>query len=192
MSESVLVACPTARVKDYCLDEYLAAYDAFFYKDKHLLMVNTGNGCSTYHNRLKLKGVEFVKHYPCNEPLVSIQMTVTDVNEDVIIPFAWEISAEWVLHIESDVICPPETISTFLDAAEFYEADLVSASYRARGNTDMYLEQSLGCIMWRRKIFPVGTCFMDYMESYIRQMAYERGHKAVQLTNVLELEHLDG
>jgi hypothetical protein len=191
--DSVLVTCPTAATKDYAFDAYLNAYNGFTYENRHLLMVDTSSEADGYDQRLRDAGVESVVRFECNDSTrVALQYLITVVWEDIIIPTAWETGADWIFHIESDIICPRDTVEATLDVADRYGASIVGHSYPARSGNDIVFEKSIGCIMWKRELFEPGHTFWDSAEDFVRSHAYEKGARGVQLTNVLQIEHLDG
>jgi len=194
MNDSVLVCCPTAVCKDYAFERYLDAYNAFEHENKQLLMVDTTPNCDwgEYADKLVDSGVEKVIFYKCNQ-FVRNNLTymITQIWENVIIPYAHKNGFDWILHIESDVICPPNTIDFMLEMHALLGVDMVGHSYSLRDDENWYMEKSIGCLGWRTEIFPPGTTFMDCAERFARTMAYERGYTAAQFTNVLKLQHLD-
>ena len=186
---TVLVACPTAKVKDYALSAYMNAYNNFSYKKKRLLMVDTSPAELEYYKTLKEAGCETVISYECNE--ISLTYLITCVWEDIIIPYAWEIGAEWILSLESDVICPPGTIEMLVESAEWYNASIVSHSYGARGYQERKLVDGIGCVLFKRKLFEPGDSFYDYFEKFVRMIPYSNGIRGVELVNILGIVHLE-
>jgi hypothetical protein len=187
--DSVLVACPTARVKDYALDSYLRAYNSFNYDNKNLLMVDTSPIGDNYDEKLIKDGVETVVRYECS--ILSLPYTITRVWEEVLIPYAWETNVDWVFHLESDVICPPNTIDYLLSAANTYGASIVSHSYGCRSYQELKFTQSIGCIMFKRSVFKPGDSLYDYAERFVREIPYSNMVKGVELVNILDIEHME-
>jgi hypothetical protein len=194
--EKVLIAAPTAKVKDYALERYVAASKAFTYEHRHHLIIDT-----TYddgEHAEMLRGLDFAEilAVPSNPSVLTL--AVTQAWEKYIIPHAWALEYDYILSLESDIIAPPETVDFLLDAARQFEAAIVGHSYERRRNPQVYplsyakglLRQSLGCTMFKTNVIESGENCLDYFEVYLWDKARYLGLPMVHLENVLTLEHL--
>jgi hypothetical protein len=203
--DRVLVTCPTARTKDYALDAYLRAYHEFTYPNRELFMVDTSKD-EEYADELEAKGVHTAR-YPCNP--IGVTLLVTYVWQDVLFPYVKEHGFDWVLSLESDTVCPPNTIEFLLDAAERYQASVVALSYPHREHDDhekalndkrirlepgrlpLRIHRGLGCTLFDPSMFALGESLEDYFEVYLFEKARILGRGVIVMDHILEIEHLD-
>jgi hypothetical protein len=164
MNQTVLVACPTWQGKLYCLQAYLNAYKAFTYPSKELLFVdNTPNGLD-YKRILS-------EHAPClrSTPMQHVQDAV-ELAWVKILEYAHENGIDWILSIEQDVICPPNTIDIMIEHATVKQP-FVMHSYPCRGpgpNTGRPI-YSLGlCLMPTGVLWKTRNRWMSVFEGWVR------------------------
>ena len=105
----VLVACPTHWGKEYALEEWASAYQAFTYPDREAFMVDNTDGTLAYLHTLHRAGVpaRWLRRLPSFWD--TIELCYWRILER-----ARERGCSHVCSIEADVICPPETLDVML------------------------------------------------------------------------------
>ena len=161
--DSVLIGCPTYSGLEGCLDAYLAAYDAFRWPHRMLMLVDNTKDEGKYAASIREKVTSV--------PGRSLKrVNPSDDWEDtfyrawmVILTHALWNGYTWVLSLEQDVICPPLTVDTLLNAAGYIKAPFVTHTYPYHnGKPGFY--QGLGCTL---------------MKTELLQGALEHAHKRI-------------
>lgn len=182
MSNSILVACPTHISKLYALRAYVDAYEAFTYPNKSLVF------CDNTPNSLGYKHI-LAQFAPClrSEPMKNLQDAI-ELAWVVILDYAHWYGYDYVMSIEQDVICPPNTIEVMLEHSTA-KRPIVQHSYPCRGPGEdtgrpIY---SIGCCL-----LPVNTLWRDrfqwvsVFEGWVRYYSGE----VVNLTGLLDIAHM--
>jgi hypothetical protein len=142
--KSVLVACPTALVKDYALDAYLAGFEALEYDNRDLLMVDTTDDEGEYASKLLAMGVNVVHIDPDREG-GGLYATIDR---------AWEVilkkgsAYDYVLSLESDTVIAPEGLTQMVAIANMFRAVVVRHAYMHRKVSGY--APNLGILLLRR------------------------------------------
>jgi hypothetical protein len=195
MFPRVLVACPTAEVKDYALEQYLEAYYAYQWENKDLFIVdNTIGDDGAYHRKLLDLGIN--SHHINLDPQESIDKVSRSWPN--ILAFAWACGFDYIFSNEIDVICPPDTIRKLVDVAEVTGAFHVAHTYPYRNNRNGHMT-GIGMNLLRRELFPPDTkCFggkwhsfetMSHSYPQEKQLPYVLLYSVVK--GVKHLEHPD-
>lgn len=168
----MLVACPTARVKDYGLMEWWDAYQAFTYPSS-VFMVDNTPGTLEYARRIRALGI------PCDhlEPLDDLYDTM-ELCWQRIATFAHENSYDAVASIESDVICPPNTLEVLLE--HWMPGSVVA--HKVNGGW------CLGCtLIDTEKLYEARYEWKVVMEAAVRML----GGEYVMIDDELDIKHLE-
>lgn len=198
----ILIACPTADVKDYCLNEYLDAYEAFVTDEElDLFMVDTTPGSTHYMNKLREMGVDCVHMQPPYYPMLNCLVYTVSKAWEVIIKEAWEREVDYILSLEVDVIAPPEAVDILLKVAEENGAQIVAHSYPYVGWRNG--AHSLGCMLIDRFLFEPGEPLHDPKHKMVVEVGANAnfedkvwgkptatGGRVVRLDNFMKLKHL--
>jgi hypothetical protein len=183
---TVLVACPTAAVKNYCLQKYVDAYKAFTYKDKYLLFMDTTPMDGGENLALLCSLGAQCDHI---EPHPDLRDTVDAAWKRIVTVSAFG-NYEYILSLESDVIAPPETLSVMVSLADMYGAAQVRHSYPLRKKEG--LVHALGCTLWPTWLFRHGFELNGlHFETRCTQIALASGEPLLDVHNMLKLQHLD-
>jgi len=197
--DAVLVACPTYQGLEYCLDEYLAAYDAFAWPNRALMLVDNTRDEGAYFARLQ-KLIEtgprrYVRHV---EPRLKPDGNPGTFEEtfyacwQTILSHAKFNGYPWVLSLEQDVILPKLGLDALLNIASYTAAPFVTHLYPFHGGR-AGLYQGLGCILMATKLLEVAL-ETEYRAVPLTEAAiYGVGLRAshVSLRDLLDLKHLD-
>ena len=194
-TDSVLVAAPTYRGKDYALDEYLAAYRAFEWGPRDLLLVDNSRDDGEYVERLRAAGVPRVLHV---DPSNDFEETFTRCWQEIL-RVATEEEFDFVLSLETDVTGPPLLIDTLLNISGYCAAPFVTVTYPYHDGRFGEYYQGLGCLLMNRLLLEkaVGLCFEPGTpwEGLIEGAVYEVGkhntHVSLHEYPGLSLRHLD-
>lgn len=192
MNDRVLVACPTYNGLSDHLDAYLAAYEAFHWPERRLLLVdNTPDG-----------GAYSLEITPRVEAVGGMVRHV-EPSEDFDDTFAqcWRIISahaeangyDWVLSLEQDVIAPPLALDTMLNVAGYCMAPFVVHTVPYHFGKPGYY-QGLGLTLMKAELLQgaltVAFRRVPYVEAAIYDVAKRGTH--VSLHEMLDVKHLDG
>jgi len=139
--ERILVACPTAQEKAYCLQAWVDAYKALTYPQRMALMVDNTAGTLDLTHAIRKLGIPAIHVEPVGHNLYFWM----EQSWDVIIAYALEHGCPWVASLEADVICPPETLEVLRSHAE--GCDVVGHGYPTRGAWGGHRILALGCTL---------------------------------------------
>ena len=118
--KKVLICCPTAYIKDYCLDDWLLNVSNFTYKNKNLYLCDNSPTLD-YHQVLKhkLNNIEPNFNYvgldrvnPFNK---SIKQAIA-LSHEKCRQYAINNRFDFILHLESDLFPPLNIIERLMDA----------------------------------------------------------------------------
>jgi hypothetical protein len=128
--KKVLIACPTSSVKAYCMEEWLDNVNNFTYENKSVFMCDNSNDYSFYSdwkNRLSMEHInpnKFNSFYAC-----------LAASHERCRLRALGGGFDYLLHLESDVFPPINTIERLLDA----DKGIVGALYHIELGEDSNL-----------------------------------------------------
>lgn len=193
--DSVLVAAPTYRGKDYALDRYQAAYEAFEWPERSLLLVDNTRDGGEYAQSLRDRGIPKVLRV---EPTFDFEETFTMCWREVL---RVALDEEWkfVLALETDVIGPPLLVDTLLNIAGYCHSPFVTVTYPYHDGRLREYYQGLGCLLMSTELLALAMRKCDEEDTpwsgLVEGAVYETGkhHTHVSLHEYpgLRLEHLD-
>jgi hypothetical protein len=198
MSGKVLVACPTYAGKEYCLDEWVAAFRALTYKDKHAYMVDNTRISLQYFEKLKSKGID------CSHlvPWPDWDRTFYKCWQ-LMLERAQQLDCYWVYSVEADNIPGPESLEIMVNMALYGNLHLVTHIYpmhktaaKASGiPEDSWYYNELGCMLMSRSLLE--RAIEEFEEwGNIAASIFQTNERYVggyaKLTNRFEVKHLDG
>jgi len=195
---TILLAAPTCREKDYALDRWNASRRAFFgYGDLPICLVDTtrDDAPPTYANflidYLSRQNADYsVRHV---DPDWHVICTVSSVSQawECIISEAHYRNVDYILSIEIDVWCPPDTVQTLLGVAEATDAGVVTHTYPYPSMEHGL--HSLGCALIDPKMFDKDEKFFGNNCKNFEDLMWDRpnelGRGIVSISNCLRIEH---
>lgn len=188
ISEKVLVACPTYSGKAYCLREYLDAFTALVWPDRHLFLVDNTRDNGEYAAEVLTLGVE-IEHI---HPAATFQTTFREA-WNRILDRAIELKADWIWSLEQDVICEPLTLDALLNVANYTKAPYVSHTYPFHFGMPAYYAR-MGCTLMSVPFVQVAAASWNgqakYVEEAIAMATAKCSH--VVLHQFCQVRHLDG
>jgi len=107
----VLVGCPTAEIKDYCLKEYVDGLKALTYPNKDFLIVDNSQ-TGAYAEKIKGLGIPVVR----DAPLEDVKERIAH-SRNVLRDKALKEGYDYFLSLEQDVIPPADVIERLLKAS---------------------------------------------------------------------------
>ncbi len=108
-SPKVLVCCPTSSAKEYCQEEYIKNFHELTYPNKELFMVDNSDDRT---NSLELKRLGAKVKY-VNPKEMHISELIAKSHEECRL-YAVKHNFDIILHKESDIISPPDTIERLM------------------------------------------------------------------------------
>lgn len=190
--DKVLVACPTYSGMDYCLDEYLAAYDALAWPNRGLMLVDNTRDEGAYVESIRHKvETDNRRHLRHVEPKADFEATFYQCWR-TILDHAEFNGYDYILSLEADVIVPPLALDALLNVAGYARAAFVSHMYpfhhRRAG-----LYEGLGCVLMATKLvrtaLDVSYRTIPYTEAAIYDCAVRVSH--MTLRDLFPIEHRD-
>lgn len=120
--KKVLICCPTADIKDYCLDNWLLNVSNFTYKNKNLYLCDNSLSLD-YHNLLKdkLTKVESNFNYVGLDRVSPFNKTIKQaiaLSHEKCRQYAINNKFDFILHLESDLFPPLNIIERLMDAKQ--------------------------------------------------------------------------
>jgi len=194
----VLVSCPTYAGKEYCLDEWVSAFHAFTYQDKHAYMVDNTRVSLAYFEKLKSKGID------CSHlvPWPDWDRTFLKCWQ-LMLARAQDLDCYWVYSVEADNIPAPESLEIMVNMALYGNLHLVTHIYPMHKTAaeasgipeDSWYYNELGCMLMSRSLLEraiaefeewgnIAAAIFNTNERYVGGYA--------KLTNRFEVKHLDG
>jgi hypothetical protein len=196
----VLVACPTYAGKEYALDAWVTAFNAYTYGPRLAYMVDNTSVGEQYFDTLKKRGIKCSHLVPW-----------TDKDMEPTFHRCWELIYEeaeregcyWIYSVEADNVPAPESLGIMVDVALLSGVHLVTHDYPMhetavkasgmKGNEFYYTE--MGCMLMSRKLLK--KALDDYAEFKNIPMALfnasDRYHAGwCKMTQKFEVKHLDG
>lgn len=198
MSGKVLVACPTYAGKEYCLDEWVSAFHALTYVEKHAYMVDNTRISLQYFEKLKSKGID------CSHlvPWPDWDRTFYKCWQ-LMLERAQQLDCYWVYSVEADNIPGPESLEIMVNMALYGNLHLVTHIYpmhktaaKASGiPEDSWYYNELGCMLMSRSLLE--RAIEEFEEwGNIAASIFQTNERYVggyaKLTNRFEVKHLDG
>lgn len=189
---SVLVAAPTYIGKDYALDAYLAAYEAFTFPHRRLLLVDNTRDEGEYAQHLLDLNAPVRRVEPSRDFEETFTRCWRTILEEAV---AGEFT--WVLSLESDVIGPPNLIDTLLNCASYCAAPFVTHCYPYHDGRSDEMYQGLGCVLLTTELLAkaMELCLDPEFaghglpEAAIFEAARNQSH--ISLATLLDIKHLD-
>lgn len=194
----VLVACPTYAGKQYCLDQWVAGFDALDYKDKWAYQVDNTRVSPAYYDLLKSKRID------CTHliPWADWDRTFFACWK-LILKRAVDLDCYWVFSVEADNVPAPESLRLMINLAILGKVHLIthacpmhkSAAEASGVPEDSYYYHELGCMLLSRSLL---QRVIDEFEEFGQMVTaifnvsdrYHGGY--MKLTNAFKVEHLDG
>tara|TARA_Y100000310_G_scaffold345757_1_gene469340 strand:- start:1375 stop:2073 length:699 start_codon:yes stop_codon:yes gene_type:complete len=134
----VLVGCPTANFKAYCLDEYIQGVKKLTYPNFDLVIVDNSKD-EEYYKRLKSHGINVIK-----DKFVKKAMKRITHSRNILRDIAIKENYDYFLSLEQDVIPPPEVIQQLLK----HNKDVVSAVVYTKFLLGDATERKIRPLMW--------------------------------------------
>lgn len=196
----VLVAAPTYIGKEYALDEWINAFNAYTYENKVSYMVDNSMTGLQYFNTLKECGIKCSHIVP-----------FTDKPMEFTFHKCWEMILEeaeregcyWVYSVEADNVPAPESLEIMIDTALISGVHLVTHDYPMhktavdasgmRGDEFYYTE--MGCMLMSVKLLKKALADYEEFKNVPASLfaATERYHGGwCKMTQRFEVKHLDG
>lgn len=184
----VLVACPTHEIKEYSLDRWCKAVEAFTYSPRESLLVDNSPTTALY-DRWKYKteivhlDLDGTRNQRIAESMQSIRW------------YALQFDFDFWLSVECDIIAPPNTIETMLQWQKDVQADFYSMPGPGR-NDHLLWSPNFMCSLFPRATLerfgffgaPDNRCTDGW---YIRQLMDAGMTIASKPPVQLELQHLE-
>ena len=175
---TILVAAPTYSGKDFARPAYLAAYEAFTYPDRRLFLVDNTRGTLAYARKLRGLSVETAHVEPAAD-----FWTMMDECWRVMVERAHELGCEWLASIETDVVCPPNTLEVLLAGDDGRGLVTHGVPQHDRFHFDMW---GIGCALLRTEtLYESRYLWATHPEAVVDLL------QPVQLKGLLEIEHLE-
>ena len=112
----ILVGCPTADLKEYCLEQYVQRLKELTYKDFDILLVDNSK-TEDYSKKIQSLGINCIKgEYHNSVPERVIK------SRNILRNYALEHDYDYLLSLEQDVLPPKDVIEQLLDVHQ----DIVS------------------------------------------------------------------
>ena len=127
MEPRVLVGCPTADYKAYCLDEYLKALKKLTYKNCDFLIVDNSK-TNEYAERIKKAGFKVIKDVCL--PLAKERIVHS---RNLIKKYMVDNNYDYFLSLEQDVIPPEDVIERLLEAGKEIITGIYYSEYKMHG-----------------------------------------------------------
>lgn len=199
MTEKILVAAPTHECKRYALIPYLRAIGNLKWNNCHFLLVDNSID-EEFSEQIKflcdyLKkpwSIEHLQNMPQGGEYDEYRI---GHSREMIRNFAIEKGFDLWFSLETDVICPPQTIEFLMDF--IHEGfDIARHAYPARQDLKSFID-AMGCA-----IYPVSILkeisWVEENKNYIGgdgaffQWSLEKGLRICNVFNALSLIHLEG
>jgi hypothetical protein len=99
---------------------------------------------------------------------------------------------DWVLSLETDVICPPLTLDTLLNVAGYIKAPLVLHTYPYHGGRKG-IYQGLGCTLIKTELLVAALEYQYPTLPSVEGSIFSLGKKVshASLTGLLDIQHRD-
>jgi hypothetical protein len=194
--DGVLVAAPTYRGKDYAFERYMAAYEAFTWPERSLLLVdNTRGDEGAYVARLAEAGVPKIAHV---DPTYDFEETFTLCWKEILRVAQVE-GWKFVLALETDVIGPPMLLDALLNIAGYCHAPFVTVTYPYHDGRFKEYYQGLGCLLMTTQLLEAAmkkceetdTPWSGLIEGAVYETGKHHTHVSLHEYPGLHLEHLD-
>lgn len=191
--DKVLVACPTYAGMEYCLDEYLARYDALAWPNRGLMLVdNTRDGGAWAESiRHKVETGDPRRHLRRVGPSPDFEETFHRAWR-VILDHADMNGYDWVFSLEADVMVPALALDALLNVAGYAQAPFVSHLYPFHhGRQGVY--EGLGCVLIATKLLRTALDVTHKQVPYTEAAIYDAAARVSRMTlrDLFPIEHRD-
>ena len=145
----VLVGCPTANYKEYCLEEYAKAVKSLTYANYNILLIDNSKG-NDYVEKIKKLNLPVKKGQWFEGALQRIITSRNILREEVL-----EKECEYFLSLEQDVIPPKDIIERLLK----HKKEVISAIYFAHN-----------VVEGKRRLIPLSYKLLDEKDLSMRPL----------------------
>lgn len=189
--DSVLVGAPTYKGLAACLDEYLEAFQALHWHNKTLMLVdNTADGgkwAKSVRSKVEAAG-GFLRRVESSDDWEDTFNRAWGV---MLQHARWN-GYQWIFSLEQDVIVPPLTLDTMLNAAGYCQAPFVTHTYPYHGGKAGFY-QGFGCTLMKTELvhaaLEVAYRTIPYVEATIYDCTKRNSH--IVLHQLLDVQHRD-
>ncbi len=194
----VLMACPTYAGKEYCHDQWVAAYRALTYPAVSAYQVDNTRLSRGYFERLRKTGIDCTHIQPWSDWDRTFYRCW-----QLILERAKALGCYWVFSVEADNIPAPESLEVMVTGALYANVHLVTHAYpmhqsaaQASGQTGKeFYYHELGCMLMTRSLLERATAeFEEYgnivAAIFNTESRYLGGY--LKMTNKFTVGHLDG
>jgi hypothetical protein len=194
----VLVSCPTYAGKQYALEPWLDAFNAYTYKNKHAYQVDNTRVSTAYFELLKSKGIDVTHLTPWPDWDRSFKRCW-----ELILKRAKDLNCYWIYSVEADNVPAPESLEIMINIALYGSVHLVTHAYPMHKTAadasgipeNSWYYHELGCMLMTRSLLERA---IDEFEEYGQIVSaifssnerYMGGY--IKLTNRFKVGHLDG
>ena len=202
MNDNVLVTCPTYAGKEYCLDDWVNAYNALTHEHKGSLMVDNTRGSDGFTKLINEKGIRGVHIDPKLDFESTFRLCWQIIHQEAVIE-----GYDWVYSVEADTILPPEALTLMLDVANLAGFELLTHTYpmhlldQAKNgrtstmNPHRFVYNELGCCLMSTRLLGLGLAeygrYRNFTDGLFQCSAkYLTGWGT--MTKALKIKHLDG
>jgi len=126
----VLIGTPHSDIKNYCIEDYIARVKALTYPYYDVLIVDNSESRKNYKRFLK-EGLKAIYIKPKKKSINNILAE----SHEAIRQYALLNKYDYLLHLESDLIPPPDVIERLM----IHNLPIVSAMYMINFGTDSHL-----------------------------------------------------
>ena len=126
----VLIGTPHSDIKNYCIEDYIARVKALTYPFYDVLIVDNSESRKNYKRFLK-EGLKAIYIKPKKKSINNILAE----SHEAIRQYALLHKYDYLLHLESDLIPPPDVIERLM----IHNLPIVSAMYMINFGTDSHL-----------------------------------------------------
>jgi hypothetical protein len=194
----VLVACPTYAGKEYCVDQWIAGFNAISYADKFAYQVDNTRISPAFYELLKEKGVDCTHLVPWPDWDRTFYACWK-----LILQRAQALDCYWVFSVEADNVPAPESLRLMTNLALLGKVHLVthacpmhaSAAKASGVPENSFYYHELGCTLISRSLLERAIAEFEEHGQIVTALfatcdRYHGGY--MRLTNAFKVEHLDG
>lgn len=191
--DRVLVGAPTYIGMDYALDRYIAAYDAFVWPERGLMLVDNTKDGGEYARSItdKVQAGDPRRHMRHIEPSPTWEETFKR-SWDNLVTHAHFNGYKWILSLETDVIIPALGLDALLNIAGFCNSPFVTHLYPYHhGRPVMY--EGLGCVLMHVEFAQYALETQYQRTPTVEGSIYMSANRTTRITlrDYFRIEHLD-